>query len=73
MQRNSIDEEAFVNVGVIKEGDCLEGCEGLAGSGGLPDVTVAAVLMDAVEDLLNCVDLMGRIKRSFCSVATITM
>ena len=45
------DEEALVDVGVVLEQrGGLEGGERLAAAGGVPDVAVAAVLVDAVDD-----------------------
>ena len=53
------DEEAFLDVGVVLEqGGGLEGGERLAAAGGVPDVAVAAVLVDAVHDGLDRVDLI---------------
>ena len=53
------DEEAFVDVGVVLEqGGGLEGGERLAAAGGVPDVAVAAVLVDALDDVLDGVDLV---------------
>ncbi len=53
------DEEAFLDVGVVLEQrGGLEGGERLAAAGGVPDVAVAAVLMDAVDDGLDGVDLV---------------
>ena len=46
------DEEAFLDVGVVLEQrGGLEGGERLAAAGGVPDVAVAAVLVDAVDDV----------------------
>ena len=36
----------------------LEGSEGLAATGGVPDVAIAVVLFDALHDVLNGVDLV---------------
>ncbi len=53
------DEEAFVDVGVVLEQrGGLEGGERLAAAGGVPDVAVAAVLVDAVDDGLDRIDLV---------------
>ena len=53
------DEEALVDVGVVLEQrGGLEGGERLAAAGGVPDVAVAAVLVDAVDDGLDGVDLV---------------
>ena len=53
------DEEAFVDVRVVLEqGGGLEGGERLAAAGGVPDVAVAAVLVDAVHDGLDGIDLI---------------
>jgi hypothetical protein len=54
------DEEAFLDVGVVLEQrGGLEGRERLAAAGGVPDVAVAAVLVDAVDDALHGIDLVG--------------
>ena len=46
------DEEAFVDVRVVLEQrGGLEGGERLAAAGGVPDVAVAAVLVDALDDV----------------------
>ena len=53
------DEEAFLDVGVVLEQrGCLEGCERFSTTGGVPDVAVAAALVDAVHDGLDRVDLI---------------
>ncbi len=54
------DEDAFVDVVVLLE-ECggFEGGEGLAAAGRVPDVAVAAVVVDALDDLLDGVDLIG--------------
>ena len=53
------DEEAFVNVLVgLEQRRGLEGGERLARAGRMPDISVAAVLIDAVEDGLDGVDLV---------------
>ena len=53
------DKHAFFDVGVVLEQrGGLEGGERLAAAGGVPDVAVAAVLMDAVHDGLDGVDLV---------------
>jgi len=44
---------------VLEEGGGLEGGQRLAAAGGVPDVAVAAVLLDALDDPLNGVDLVG--------------
>ena len=54
------DEEALVDVGVeLEQRGGLEGGEGLARAGGVPDVAVAAVLADALVDGLDGIDLVG--------------
>ena len=53
------DEEALVDIWfVLEECGGLEGGERLAAAGGVPDVAVAAVLIDAVDDGLDGVDLV---------------
>ena len=53
------DEEAFVDRVVgLEEGGSLEGGQRLAAAGGVPDVAVAAVLLDAFDDPLDGVDLI---------------
>ena len=53
------DEEAFLDARVVlQERRGLEGGERLAAAGGVPDVAVAAVLIDAVDDGLDGVDLV---------------
>ncbi len=48
------DEEALLDVRVVLEQrGGLEGGERLAAAGGVPDVAVAAVLLDAVDDALT--------------------
>ena len=48
------DEQAFIDVRVVLEqGGGLEGGERLAAAGGVPDIAVAAVLVDAVHDGLT--------------------
>ena len=48
------DEEALFDVRVVlEERGGLEGGERLAAAGGVPDVAVAAVLLDAVDDGLT--------------------
>ena len=54
------NKEAFVDIRVILEqGGCLEGGERLAAAGGVPDVAVAAVLVNALHDGLDGIDLIG--------------
>ena len=54
------DEEALVDVGVeFEERGCLEGGEGLARAGSMPDVAVATVFTDALFDGLDGVNLVG--------------
>ena len=54
------DEEALLDLGVVlEEGGSLEGGEGLARARSVPDVAVAAVLVDAVHDGAHRVDLVG--------------
>ncbi len=53
-------EQAFVDVRVVLEqGGGFEGGERLAAAGGVPDVAVAAVLVDALDDGLDGIDLVG--------------
>ena len=53
------DEEAFLDIWVVlQERGGFKGGEGLAAAGGAPDVAVAAVLIDAVHDLLHLIDLV---------------
>jgi len=53
-------KKAFVNIRVILEqGGCLEGGERLATAGGVPDVAVAAVLVNALHDGLDGINLIG--------------
>ncbi len=54
------DEEALVNVRVVlQQGGRLEGGQGLAAARGVPDITIAAMLVDAVHDGLDGIDLVG--------------
>ena len=54
------DKGAFVDVVVLfEERRGLEGGQGFATTGGVPDVAVAAVVLDALDDLLDGVDLVG--------------
>lgn len=68
------DEEALVDalVGLEKRRG-FEGGERLARAGRVPDIAVATVLVDAVDDGLDGVVWYGRIIRSFCSLAMRTM
>ena len=53
-------EKAFFNIGVVLEqGGRLEGGKRFAAARGVPDVAVATVLLDAVHDLLDRIDLVG--------------
>lgn len=53
------DEEALVNVVVVfEEGGSFEAGKGFSASGGVPDVSVAIVLVDAFEDLFDGIDLV---------------
>ena len=53
-------EQAFFDIGIVLEqGGSLERGQRLATSGGVPDVAVAPVLVDAVDDGLNRIDLVG--------------
>jgi len=53
------NEKAFLDVGIVfEERGGLEGCERFPTTGGVPDVPVAAILVDAVYDLLHGVDLI---------------
>ncbi|SFE02466.1 hypothetical protein SAMN05428977_100513 [Nitrosomonas sp. Nm166] len=59
-------EQAFVDVRVVLEqGRCLEGGERFAAAGGVPDVAVAAVLVDAIDNGLDGVDLVGAHHQEF--------
>ena len=52
-------EKTFVNIRIILEqGGGLEGGECFAAAGGVPDVTVAAVLVNALHDGLDSIDLV---------------
>ena len=54
------DEQAFFDVGVVLEqGGRLKRGKRLAAAGGVPDIPVAAVLVDAVHDGFDGVDLIG--------------
>lgn len=54
------DEEAFVDAGIgFEEGGGFEGGEGFAAAGGVPDVAIAAVFLDAADDAVHGVDLVG--------------
>ena len=54
------DEQAFFDVGVVLEQrGRLEGGERFAAAGGVPDVAIAAVLLDALHNGLDRVDLIG--------------
>ena len=53
-------EQAFIDVGVVLEQrGRLEGSQGLAAAGGMPDVPVAAVAMNTVHDGPDRVNLVG--------------
>ena len=53
------DEEALVDALVgLKQRRGLEGGERLARAGRVPDISVAAVLIDAVDNRFDCVDLV---------------
>ncbi len=53
------DEHAFFDVGVVLEqGGGLERGERLAAAGGVPDIAVAAILVNAIHDGLDRVDLI---------------
>ena len=69
-------EQALVDVVVgLEERGGLEAGEGLAAAGGVPDVAVAGVILDAIDDLLDGVDLVrphheqlsSRQRRARCS------
>jgi hypothetical protein len=54
------DEDAFVDVVVfLEQGGSLEGGERLAAAGGVPDVAVAVVFVDALHHVLHGIDLVG--------------
>lgn len=54
------DEEALFDVGVVlEERGGLEGSERFAGACGVPDESVAGVVVDAVDDALDGIDLVG--------------
>ena len=53
------DKEAFLDVGVVlQQGRGLERGEGLAAAGGVPDEAVAAVFVDAGDEVLHRIDLI---------------
>ena len=53
-------EQAFIDIRVVLEQSrCLERGECLTAAGGVPDVTVAAVLVDAIDNVLDGIDLVG--------------
>ena len=53
-------KEALVDVGVIfEEGGSLEGGQGLTAAGGVPDVAIPSVLVNAVHNGLHGIDLIG--------------
>ncbi len=53
-------KQAFFNIRVILEqGRGLEGCQRLAAAGGVPDIAIAPVLVDAVHDGPHRIDLIG--------------
>ena len=53
-------KQAFLNVRVVLEqGGRLEGGEGLAAAGGMPDIAVTAVLLNAIDNGLHSIDLIG--------------
>lgn len=57
----TIDNEkalVYVRVG-LEEGRCLEGGKGLARSRGMPNIAITAILIDAIHDVLNGIDLIG--------------
>ena len=54
------DEDALVDVLVfLEQGGGLEGGERLAAAGGVPDVAVAVVVIDARDHVLHGIDLVG--------------
>ena len=54
------DEDAFVDaVVLLEQRGSLEGGERLAAAGRVPDVSVAAVVVDALHNLLHGIDLIG--------------
>ncbi|GEM_PF-1974162 len=54
------DEKAFFDVWVIlQQCRCFEGSQRLAAAGGVPDIAVAAVLLDAGHEMLHRIDLIG--------------
>ena len=60
------DEEAFMDVLIeFEQRGGLEGSEGLAATGGVPDVAIAVVLFDALHDVLNGIDLVGPYDHEF--------
>lgn len=53
-------EDAFVDRRVrLEQRRCLEAGERLAAASGVPDVAVAQILVDAFDDVLDRVDLVG--------------
>ena len=54
------DEDTFVDVVVfLEQGRCLERSERLAAAGGVPYETIAVVLLDALDHVLNGIHLVG--------------
>ncbi len=54
------DEDAFLDaVVLLEQRGSLEGGERLAAAGRVPDVSVAAVVVDALHNLLHGIDLIG--------------
>ncbi len=54
------DEETFLDVGIVlEERGRLERGKRLAAAGGVPDVAIAGVVLDALDDLLHGIDLVG--------------
>lgn len=53
------DKEAFFDVGIVlEESGCLERSERLTAAGGVPDVAIAAVLVNGVHDLFDRINLI---------------
>ncbi|SMH65925.1 protein of unknown function [Acidithiobacillus ferrivorans] len=54
------DEHAFVDVVVfLEQGGCFERGERFAAAGGVPDVAVAVIFVDALDHVLHGIDLIG--------------
>ena len=67
-------EQAFIDIRVVLEQDrCFERSERFSTAGGVPDVAVAAVLVDALDDGLDGIDLIRAHHQQFLLAGHSTM